>query len=215
MDRMPALEALTLAATSLMAFSPPTWAEDHLPMPEDSGTPSQILSSSGSVAKSTKQRKSRTKYRAVRGSSVEDARYMGRDISLDIAFFARRDSDGLGLEITLWNAPEQLEPESLVIYFARIGATAPEWATYLPAPQEDGTVSAWAMYAINVGSGLFDVPIADARIEQQGDTYIVEMERNEDLPRRLVAYVETRSSDDEDWAWTDRAPTRRRGIRMP
>lgn len=203
------------ALTALMLSTSTALADDHIPGPDERSTPSAMLASSnGSTARVIQQRDARTTYRAVRGELVEDARYLGRDIPLDIASVSRVDRGTLALDVTLWEAPTELAPEAVVVYFAEQGSLAPQWAAYQAAPQDGGATPAWALYAYNPASGLFDARVADATAELQGDTIAFDAERDDDMPRRMVAFVETRSSDNEDWAWKDQAPTRRQGLRV-
>jgi hypothetical protein len=201
------LAALTLSTSTALA-------DDHIPGPDESSTPSAMLASSSSGARVIQQRQSRTTYRAVRGDRVDDARYLGREIPLDIASVSRGDGAPLALDVTLWESPTELAPEAMVVYFAEAGALAPQWAAYQAAPQDDELTPAWALYAYNPASGIFDARVADAIVTLQGDTIAFTADRDDDMPRRLLAFVETRSSDSEDWAWKDQAPTRRQGLRI-
>jgi hypothetical protein len=191
-------------------------AEDHIPGPDESSSPSQMLATSGGgpLERTIKQRKSRTTYKAMRGASVEDPRYLGREIPLDLASVSRADRDGLSLYITLYEPPVELAPESMVVYFATPGAVAPQWAAYQPAPQDGEEDTAWGLYRYDPSSGLFDAHVAEVHFDQQGELIRFSAERDDAMPRSLVAFVETRSGDDEDWAWKDQAPTRRTGLRL-
>jgi len=208
--------AIIALATALLLPASAAFAEDHIPGPDDSSSPSQMLSSTGGspLGRVVQQRKSRTTFKAVRGDSVEDARYLGRSIPLDIASVSRSDAAGLSLDIGFWDAPAELAPESMVVYFASPGAMAPLWAAYQAAPQDDGEPTDWALFRYDPSSGLFDDRVADAQIEGRGDSFGFSTERVEDMPRTVVAFVETRSGDDEDWAWKDQAPTRRQGLKF-
>lgn len=200
---------------ALMLPASAALAEDHIPGPDESSSPSQMLSASGSpFERAVKQRRSRTTFKAVRGDSVEDARYLGRSIPLDIASVARVEGDGLSLDVALWDAPAELAPESMVVYFAKPGAMAPQWAAYQPAPQAEGQPTEWALFRYDPGTGLFDARVADARVERQGERIELRADRDDAMPRTVVAFVETRSGDDEDWAWKDQAPTRRTGLKL-
>jgi hypothetical protein len=203
-----------LALAALVLTSGTALAEEHIPGPEESSSPSAMLAASGGGARVVQQRQSRSTYRAVRGDEVQDARYLGRDIPLDIASVRRVQGGDLALDVTLWEAPGELAPETLVVYFARPGAMAPQWAAYQAAPQADEPAAEWALYAYNPATGLFNAPAGPASVRLSGETLSFAAERAEDMPRRLVAFVETRSSDGEDWAWKDQAPTRRQGLRM-
>jgi hypothetical protein len=191
-----------LAALSLVSGA--AMAEEHIPGPEESSSPSQLLASSsdGPTLRVVKQRQARTTYRGVWGASVEDERYLGRDIPLDLAAVSRSDGGELSLEITLWDTPSVIEPEAVVVYFAKPGDMAPRWAAYQATPRDGGAPDAWALYRY------------DQSLTRQGDTLQVSAQRIDSMPRTVVAFVETYSSDDEDWAWKDRAPGRRTGLRM-
>lgn len=205
---------LSLAVTLMLPVSS-AMAEEHIPGPDESSSPSQMLnSSSGDYERSFKQRKARTSYKAVHGDSVQDARYLGRSIPLDIASVTRDDDAGLSLDIALWEAPADLAPEALVVYFAAPGAMAPQWAAYQPAPTALGETTSWGLYRYNPSTGLFNDRVADAQLDQQGERLEFRAERDDAMPRTVVAFVETRSGDDEDWAWKDQAPTRRTGLKL-
>lgn len=190
-------------------------AEDHIPGPEESSSPSELLASaqSGALGRAVKQREARVFYRALWTDRVEDARYLGRTIPLDIASVDRTHRRGLALDVTLWEEPAALAPESVVVFFAEPGAMAPRWAAY-QATSDDGSEQPWALYRYDQRSGAFDLPVADASLEQDGRRLAFEAQRDDAMPRRLVAFVETRSGEDEDWAWKDQAPTRRRGLML-
>jgi hypothetical protein len=203
-----------LAALSLVSGA--AMAEEHIPGPEESSSPSQLLASSsdGPTLRVVKQRQARTTYRGVWGASVEDERYLGRDIPLDLAAVSRSDGGELSLEITLWDTPSVIEPEAVVVYFAKPGDMAPRWAAYQATPRDGGAPDAWALYRYDQSTGLYDQRVGDATLTRQGDTLQVSAQRIDSMPRTVVAFVETYSSDDEDWAWKDRAPGRRTGLRM-
>ncbi len=206
----------TSVATTLLLLASPALADEHIPGPDDSSSPSQMLavSSSASGARAIKQRQARTTYKAVRGGSVEDARYLGRSIPLDIASVTRVDEAPLALDITLWDAPAELAPEAMVVFFATPGAMAPQWAAYQPAPTDDDVSPAWALFRYDPATGLFDERVADAQLDQSGESFRFRAERDADMPRTLVSFVQTSSGDDEDWAWKDQAPTRRTGLKI-
>ncbi len=201
-------------AATLLSLNTAVHAEEHVPGPGESASPSEMLSSAGSSGpRVIRQREARSTYRAMLANQVEDARYIGREIPLDIASLERTQGEGIGLSVSFWDTPDTLAPESMVVYFAKQGAMAPQWAAYQPAPSEEGTERAWSLFAFNPTTGLFDAPMAGASLEREGERFSIQVESDE-LPRRLVAFVETRSPDDEDWAWKDQAPTRRRGLRV-
>ncbi len=184
-------------------------AQRHIPGPDEGASPSEIIASSGSSKRAIRQRKVRSSYRGVRGSTVEDRRYLGRVISLDIASVTRVDSPALALEIRTWDDPGPPQLETFVVFFATRGASAPSWALYEPKSGEG-----WGLYRYNAETGLYDDRAADAQVQRDGLLFSVETERVDDMPRRVLAFVQTSSPDEEEWAWTDRAPTRKRGLRM-
>jgi hypothetical protein len=211
----PIRSTLVLSAALLLPLGTAS-AEEHIPGPDESSSPSQMLARSGGgpLEQTVKQRKARTTYKALRGASVDDARYLGRDIPLDLASVSRAARSGLSLDIALWETPESLEPESMVVYFATPGAVAPQWAAYQPAPQEDGEQTGWGLFRYDPSTGLFDAWVAAVQLDREGALVRFSAPRDESMPRTVVAFVETRSSDEEDWAWKDQAPTRRTGLRL-
>ncbi len=209
------LGALLLAMASVhSAVHADCYAAEHVPGPGGGSSPGDMLGSSGSDRRTMRQRDSRTTYRSIRRSSVEDPAYLGHSIPLDLASVGRLEGGGLGLHITLWQAPEQLPPESLVVFFARRGAFAPSWAAYQAAATDGGEPQPWALYAWNPTTGLYDKRIADAELQVRGTALTVTVQRAAELPWRPLAFAETRSPDDSDMPWTDSAPTQKRGVRV-
>ncbi len=209
------IRIVTLLAAAFLLPTTAMAEEQHIPGPEESSSAGEMFAATGGTLslREVRQRKARTTYKAVRGATVEDSRYLGRDIPLDIASVSVSDRDGLSLDIGFWEAPGPMEPESMVVYFAERGAVAPKWAAYQPAPR-DGESTDWALFRYDPASGLFDARVSDAELVAQDGGFAFRAQRGEAMPRAVVAFVETRSSDDEDWAWKDQAPTRRTGLKL-
>ncbi len=173
------------------------------PKPEDTGSASEML----------KKRKKLTPYESLGVSETDDKQAYQRAGFLDIAAVRVLQRSPVVVEIDLYEAIEP-DPGGLLVFLVRDGSRRFQYAAYLPEPAEDGTPSAWGLFALS-GRDVYEDRVGDASYARDGTRMTVTIPAEGLDLDELFVHVQVLSGPDNDSLWKDEAPNDRKALVIP